>query len=155
MKIYRLKKSQKLPITIDEAWAFFSNPVNLKTITPDYMGFNIVNPEKSKMYSGQIIKYKVSPLFNIKMNWVTEISHVKENKLFVDEQRFGPYKFWHHKHIFEEINNGIEAIDVLDYVVPFGFIGQIFHPYLVQPKLEEIFDYRKNKLEEIFGQYHD
>jgi len=155
MRIYRLKKSQKLPITIDEAWAFFSNPVNLKTITPDYMGFNIVNPEKSKMYSGQIIKYKVSPLFNIKMNWVTEISHVKENKLFVDEQRFGPYKFWHHKHIFEEINNGIEAIDVLDYVVPFGFIGQIFHPYLVQPKLEEIFDYRKNKLEEIFGQYHD
>ena len=155
MRIYRLKKSQKLPITIDEAWAFFSNPVNLKTITPDYMGFNIVNPEKSKMYSGQIIKYKVSPLFNIKMNWVTEISHVKENKLFVDEQRFGPYKFWHHKHIFEEINNGIEAIDVLDYVVPFGFIGQIFHPYLVQPKLEEIFNYRKNKLEEIFGQYHD
>ena len=155
MRIYRLKKSQKLPITIDEAWAFFSNPVNLKTITPDYMGFNIVNPEKSKMYSGQIIKYKVSPLFNIKMNWVTEVSHVKENKLFVDEQRFGPYKFWHHKHIFEEINNGIEAIDVLDYVVPFGFIGQIFHPYLVQPKLEEIFDYRKNKLEEIFGQYHD
>ena len=155
MRIYRLKKSQKLPITIDEAWAFFSNPVNLKTITPDYMGFNIVNQEKSKMYSGQIIKYKVSPLFNIKMNWVTEISHVKENKLFVDEQRFGPYKFWHHKHIFEEINNGIEAIDVLDYVVPFGFIGQIFHPYLVQPKLEEIFDYRKNKLEEIFGQYHD
>jgi ligand-binding SRPBCC domain-containing protein len=119
------------------------------------MGFNIVNPEKSKMYSGQIIKYKVSPLFNIKMNWVTEISHVKENKLFVDEQRFGPYKFWHHKHIFEEINNGIEAIDVLDYVVPFGLIGQIFHPYLVQPKLEEIFNYRKNKLEEIFGQYHD
>ena len=155
MRIYRFEKSQKLPITIDEAWAFFSNPVNLKTITPDYMGFNIVNPEKSKMYSGQIIKYKVSPLFNIKMNWVTEISHVKENKLFVDEQRFGPYKFWHHKHIFEEINNGIEAIDVLDYVVPFGFIGQIFHPYLVQPKLEEIFDYRKNKLEEIFGQYHD
>ena len=155
MRIYRLKKSQKLPITIDEAWAFFSNPVNLKTITPDYMGFNIVNPEKSKMYSGQIIKYKVSPLFNIKMNWVTEISHVKENKLFVDEQRFGLYKFWHHKHIFEEINNGIEAIDVLDYVVPFGLIGQIFHPYLVQPKLEEIFNYRKNKLEEIFGQYHD
>ena len=155
MRIYRLKKSQKLPITIDEAWAFFSNPANLKIITPDYMGFNIVNPEKSKMYSGQIIKYKVSPLFNIKMNWVTEISHVKENKLFVDEQRFGPYKFWHHKHIFEEINNGIEAIDVLDYVVPFGFIGQIFHPYLVQPMLEEIFNYRKNKLEEIFGQYHD
>ena len=155
MRIYRLKKSQKLPITIDEAWAFFSNPENLKIITPDYMGFNIVNPEKSKMYSGQIIKYKVSPLFNIKMNWVTEISHVKENKFFVDEQRFGPYKFWHHKHIFEEINNGIEAIDLLDYVVPFGLIGQIFHPYLVQPKLEEIFNYRKNKLEEIFGQYHD
>ena len=103
------------------------------------------------MYSGQIIKYNVSPILNINMKWVTEISHVKENSFFVDEQRFGPYTFWHHKHIFKKINGGIEAIDILDYAVPFGFLGRFFHPILIKPKLEEIFGYRKKKLEEIFG----
>jgi len=153
MKIYRLEKSQKLPISIDEGWAFFSNPKNLKIITPDYMGFNIINPEESKMYSGQIIKYKVSPIFNINMNWVTEISNVNKNRFFVDEQRFGPYKFWHHKHIFKEVNGGIEASDILDYVIPYGFIGRILHSIFIKPKLEEIFEYRKEKLEEIFGKF--
>ena len=151
MKLYRLEKSQKLPITIEEGWAFFSNPENLKIITPDYMGFDIIDSDNSKMYSGQIIKYNVSPILNINMKWVTEISHVKENSFFVDEQRFGPYRFWHHKHIFKKINGGIEAIDILDYAVPFGFLGRFFHPILIKPKLEEIFGYRKRKLEEIFG----
>ena len=93
----------------------------------------------------------MSPILNINMKWVTEISHVKENSFFVDEQRFGPYRFWHHKHIFKKINGGIEAIDILDYAVPFGFLGRFFHPVLIKPKLEEIFGYRKSKLEEIFG----
>ena len=152
MKLYRLEKSQKLPITIEEGWAFFSNPENLKIITPDYMGFDILDSENSRMYSGQIIKYNVTPIFNISMKWVTEISHVNENKQFVDEQRFGPYKFWHHKHIFNEIDGGIEIIDILDYMLPFGVLGRLFHPILVKPKLEEIFDYREQKLKEIFGE---
>ena len=152
MKLYRLEKSQKLPITIEEGWAFFSNPENLKIITPDYMGFDIIDSENSRMYSGQIIKYNVTPIFNISMKWVTEISHVNENKQFVDEQRFGPYKFWHHKHIFNEIDGGIEIIDILDYMLPFGVVGRLFHPILVKPKLEEIFNYREQKLKEIFGE---
>tara|TARA_B100001287_G_scaffold275990_1_gene285317 strand:+ start:1663 stop:2124 length:462 start_codon:yes stop_codon:yes gene_type:complete len=151
MRIYRLEKSINLPITIEECWKFFSSPENLKIITPDYMGFNIIDIEETEMYSGQIIKYNVTPLLGINIRWVTEISHVKKNKLFVDEQRFGPYKFWHHKHKFKIIDGGVKVVDILDYALPFGFLGRFFHPFLVQPKLEEIFNYREMKLVEIFG----
>lgn len=151
MKIYRLNKSISLPITIEECWGFFSNPKNLKIITPNYMGFDIIDLEDTKMYAGQIIKYNVSPILGLNMKWVTEISHVEINKFFVDEQRFGPYKFWHHKHIFEVIDGGIKVIDILDYALPFGIIGKIFEPFLIRPKIEEIFSFREKKLVEIFG----
>ena len=151
MKIYRLNKSISLPITIEECWEFFSNPKNLKIITPNYMGFDIIDLEDTKMYAGQIIKYNVSPILGLNMKWVTEISNVEINKFFVDEQRFGPYKFWHHKHIFEVIDGGIKVIDILDYALPFGIIGKIFEPFLIRPKIEEIFSFREKKLVEIFG----
>ena len=151
MKIFRLEKSINLPITIEECWQFFSSPKNLKVITPAYMGFNIIDVEETSMYPGQIIKYNVTPLFGINMKWVTEISHAEKNKFFVDEQRFGPYKFWHHKHIFKVIDGGVKVIDILDYALPFGFLGVLFHPYLIKPKLDEIFNYREKKLIEMFG----
>ena len=154
MKIFRLEKSINLPITIEECWQFFSSPKNLKVITPAYMGFNIIDVEETSMYPGQIIKYNVTPLFGINMKWVTEISHAEKNKFFVDEQRFGPYKFWHHKHIFKVIDGGVKVIDILDYALPFGFLGVLFHPYLIKPKLDEIFNYREKKLIEIFGNYN-
>ena len=153
MKIYRFVRNQKIPIDKNEAWKFLSDPNNLKTITPDYMGFDIIEKENTKMYSGQIIKYIVTPIFGVKMNWVTEITHVKDFEYFVDEQRFGPYKFWHHKHLIKEIKNGVEMIDVLDYALPFGFAGRFFHPIIIKPKLNEIFNYRRNKLIEIFGNF--
>ena len=153
MKIYRFVRNQKIPIDKNEAWKFLSDPNNLKTITPDYMGFDIIEKENTKMYSGQIIKYIVTPIFGIKMNWVTEITHVKDFEYFVDEQRFGPYKFWHHKHLIKEIKDGIEMIDILDYALPFGFAGRFFHPIIIKPKLNEIFNYRRNKLIEIFGNF--
>ncbi len=153
MKIYRFVRNQKIPIDKNEAWKFLSDPNNLKTITPDYMGFDIIEKENTKMYSGQIIKYIVTPIFGIKMNWVTEITHVKDFEYFVDEQRFGPYKFWHHKHLIKEIKDGVEMIDILDYALPFGFAGRFFHPIIIKPKLDEIFNYRRNKLIEIFGNF--
>ena len=153
MKIYRFVRNQKIPIDKNEAWKFLSDPNNLKTITPDYMGFDIIEKDNTKMYSGQIIKYIVTPIFGIKMNWVTEITHVKDFEYFVDEQRFGPYKFWHHKHLIKEIKNGVEMIDILDYALPFGFAGRFFHPIIIKPKLNEIFNYRRNKLIEIFGNF--
>ena len=117
------------------------------------MGFEILSGAASKMYAGQIIQYIVTPLLNIPVKWVTEITHVDEGKYFVDEQRFGPYALWHHKHFIKPIKNGVEMIDIIDYKVPFGFLGQLVHPILVGPKLKEIFDYRKTALIELFGNY--
>lgn len=151
MKIYTLQAKQKLPITIDEAWAFLSNPKNLKVITPDYMGFDILSGSEKPMFAGQIIEYIVTPILGIKTNWVTEITHVVDREYFVDEQRFGPYSLWHHKHFIKEIDGGIKMEDLLHYKLPFGILGKLVHPLLVKPKLDEIFEYRKNKLHELFG----
>jgi len=153
MKIYTLHKTQNLPISVEEAWAFLSSPKNLKTITPDYMSFDILSGADRPMFPGQIIQYIVTPVLGIKTKWVTEITHVKDREYFVDEQRFGPYALWHHKHFIKEIEGGVEMEDIIDYKVPMGILGQLVHPILVKPKLEEIFKYRTKKLEELFGKY--
>ncbi len=137
---------------MQEGWDFLSDPKNLKTITPDYMGFEILSGADRPMYAGQVIQYIVTPVLGIKTKWVTEITHVKEGTYFVDEQRFGPYALWHHKHFLKEIDGGIEMEDIIDYKLPFGILGQWMHPILVRPKLKEIFEYRKNKLIELFGE---
>ena len=151
MKLYRLQTIQHLPISKNEAWEFLSDPNNLKTITPDYMGFKILYGAEKKMYAGQIIQYIVTPVLGIPTKWVTEITHVKEGDYFVDEQRFGPYALWHHKHFIKEIDGGIEMEDIIDYKIPFGFLGQWVHPIIVAPKLKEIFNYRRKKLIELYG----
>lgn len=153
MKIYTLHRKQNLPITIQQAWDFLSDPKNLKTITPDYMGFHILSGADRPMFAGQIIQYIVTPVLGIKTKWVTEITHVIDKQYFVDEQRFGPYALWHHKHFIKEIDGGVEMEDIIDYKVPFGLLGQLVHPILVKPKLEEIFNYRTKKLEALFGTY--
>jgi ligand-binding SRPBCC domain-containing protein len=151
MKLYQLKSTQFLPISLDQAWVFLSDPRNLKTITPDYMGFEICDGADRPMYQGQIIQYIVTPVFGIKTKWVTEITHVVDKSFFVDEQRFGPYAFWHHKHFLKEVPGGVEMEDIIDYKIPFGWLGQLVHPILVKPKLNEIFNYRTQKLTELFG----
>jgi ligand-binding SRPBCC domain-containing protein len=153
MKIYTLKSKQKLPISVDEAWQFLSDPRNLKTITPDYMGFKILSGADRPMYPGQLIQYIVTPVAGIKTKWVTEITQVRDHEFFIDEQRFGPYALWHHKHFIKEISGGVEMEDVVDYKLPMGFLGRLAHPILVEPKLKEIFDYRREKLIELYGEY--
>ena len=153
MKIYTLQSKQNLPISLDEAWEFLSNPKNLKTITPTYMGFKTLSGADRAMYAGQIIQYIVTPVMGIPMKWVTEITNVQDKKYFVDEQRFGPYSLWHHKHFLKEIPGGVEMEDIVDYKVPMGILGQLFHPILVAPKLKEIFDFRRKKLIELFGEF--
>jgi ligand-binding SRPBCC domain-containing protein len=154
MKVYRLSKSQKLPITLEQAWSFFSTPKNLQEITPDELKFKILTDlEGEKMYPGQIINYIVTPIAGIPMRWTTEISQVKEGVYFVDEQRFGPYAFWHHKHFFEEIPGGVLATDIVDYALPLGPLGRFAHWLFVGKKLEQIFDFRFKILEERFGKW--
>jgi ligand-binding SRPBCC domain-containing protein len=153
LKLYTLHTTQKLPISLDEAWNFLSDPKNLKTITPSYMGFHILSGADRSMYPGQIIEYIVTPVLGIKTKWVTEITHVMDRDYFVDEQRFGPYALWHHKHFLKEIEGGVEMEDLIHYKIPFGWLGQLIHPILVQPKLNEIFNYRREKLNALFGKF--
>jgi ligand-binding SRPBCC domain-containing protein len=149
--IHTLHTKQILPITIEEAWNFLSDPKNLKVITPEYMSFNIIGGADRNMYPGQIIQYIVTPILGIKTLWVTEITHVVDKKYFVDEQRFGPYALWHHKHFIKAVEGGVEMEDIIDYKLPFGWFGNLFHNLIVKPKLKEIFSYREQKLKELFG----
>ena len=151
MKLYQIKTQQKLPISIEKAWDFFSNPKNLKKITPEEMSFEILSGAEKSIYPGQIIQYNVSPIFGIKLRWVTEITHVIDNKYFVDEQRFGPYSLWHHKHFFNEIKGGILMEDVVDYKIPLGWLGQLAHFIFVKNRLKKIFKFRENMLVKLFG----
>ncbi|GGB80644.1 SRPBCC family protein [Dyadobacter sediminis] len=144
--------TQKLPISLEEAWTFFSNPANLKEITPSHMGFVVTSSHHGeKMYAGQIIRYIVKPVLGIPLKWVTEITHVSENHYFVDEQRFGPYAFWHHQHRFTAIDEGVLMEDILHYKVPLGFIGNFVDAVFVRNEVNNIFRYRKKVLEERFG----
>ena len=152
MSHFQLKKTQLLNTDIDTIWDFASSPKNLKEITPDNMLFNITSeglPEK--MYPGMIITYEVSPLLNIKMKWVTEITQVVEKKFFIDEQRIGPYSLWHHQHFFEEKDEGVLMTDIVTYKPPFGLLGDIANSLFIEKQLEEIFQYRWDAMDKKFN----
>lgn len=149
--MYQLKKTQLIKTDLETCWKFFSSPTNLKLITPPYMGFDIKVSLPEKMYEGLMIAYTVRPLWGIPMTWITEIKTVKDNHFFVDEQRKGPYNIWHHEHHFKETAEGIEMTDIVTYVIPLGILGRLMHPIIVKPKLEEIFDYRYKRVEELFN----
>lgn len=152
MKVYNLKRTQFLPVSIEEAWDFFSSPKNLSKITPDHMGFNILYQSGgSKMYPGQLIRYKVAVLPLIKMHWVTEITHVQEPFYFVDEQRFGPYALWHHQHHFRKVEGGVEMTDEVNYAIPLGILGRLANWIFVEREVNSIFDFRYKILQEYFS----
>ena len=148
--IHVLEQEQWLPLTMAEAWSFFSSPRNLDAITPPDLGFRIVSLLSEKMHEGQIVTYKVKVAPTVWISWVTEIKAVEEGRSFVDEQRFGPYKFWHHRHTFEERDGGVLMRDVVHYALPFGPIGEVVHGLFVRRKLEWIFGFRRKELERRF-----
>lgn len=150
MKISQIKTKQILPITLYNAWNFFSDPGNLPKITPPWLNLKITSDLPAKMYEGMIITYKVKPVLGIPFNWVTEITYVKEKNFFIDEQRFGPYKFWHHQHIFKEIGEGIEMEDIVSYALPFDPISRPLDNLIVGKKVKKIFEYRKEVLTKLF-----
>lgn len=152
MAFYQFTKEQFIPSSIEIVWEFISSPENLKKITPEYMGFNITSGEvPQKMYQGMIISYKVSPFFRIQSDWVTEITHIQEHKFFVDEQRLGPYQFWHHQHLISPVDNGVLMKDIITYSPPLGWLGAIMNRLFIRNKIDEIFNYRTQKIKEIFG----
>jgi ligand-binding SRPBCC domain-containing protein len=150
MKLYALYRKQSLPVNIELAWDFFSNPHNLQKITPSWLDFKITNRIPEKMHAGMIITYRLKALFRMPTIWISEITHVNDPIFFVDEMRYGPYRFWHHQHMFSEAAGGVEVYDKVHYALKFGLLGQIMHDMVIRAKLIEIFDYRRTALKKIF-----
>lgn len=149
--IFTLESRQKAPISVEQAWEFFSSPDNLEKLTPKEMNFQVTSGKPEKAYPGQIISYKVSVIPGVRLNWVTEITQVKENHFFIDEQRFGPYNMWHHEHFFEKIDeNSCWLVDKVSYKLPFGILGNIAQVLFVKKQLRGIFEFRSKQILELF-----
>jgi len=152
--VHVLEISQIIPATIARAWDFFSDARNLARITPPELDFTILGVLPERVYPGLMIEYRVRPLFGVPVRWVSEITHVEMGKFFVDEQRVGPYRIWHHEHHFKQLaNGGVEMTDRVTYVLPFGPLGDLVHPFLVKPSLERIFAFREEALKTIFQRH--
>ncbi len=149
--IHRLHYVQILPVNIDKAWGFFSKPENLDRITPGWLRFEILSIPADEMYPGMLIEYVIKALAGIPMRWLTEITHVQKPEIFVDEQRLGPYRFWHHQHIFHTVPEGVKMTDLVHYSLPFPRLSFPLHALVIRPRLEEIFAFRRQVLSEIFS----
>jgi ligand-binding SRPBCC domain-containing protein len=155
MATHSFQTIQQIPISLEQAWDFFSNPANLQRITPAEMGFAIVSTyHGSTMYPGQLIEYTVKPLLGIPFYWMTEITHVQDMQYFIDEQRIGPYCLWHHQHHFKAIEGGVEMTDIVHYRIPLGPLGALANTLFVRGKLKKIFDFRYGAVESLFGKWH-
>lgn len=152
MPLMRLMSVTLLPVPQEQAWQFFSNPLNLKLLTPEWLHLDILEPEllPQEIYAGLIINYQVKPYRFLKNSWVTEITQLERGLSFVDEQRFGPYAFWHHRHAFQPSAGGIRMTDLVHYKVPGKWIGRFLFGRSVQIKLKDIFDYRFEKIRQLF-----
>jgi ligand-binding SRPBCC domain-containing protein len=154
MAVYFIKAIQKIPISVDEAWEFFSHPKNLAKMTPEKLNLKFVNElYGDEMYAGQVMEYKVKPIWGIPLYWMTEITHVQPKQFFVDEQRFGPYSMWHHQHHFKTLDGGVEMTDLIHYKIPGWFLGDMANSLFVRKQLKNIFSYRFQKVEEFFGKW--
>lgn len=149
--IYTLHREQYIPAPIEAVWAYFATPRNLNEMTPPDMAFEILAGGDEPMYAGQIIAYKVSILPGIRVHWLTQITHVREPEMFIDEQLAGPYRLWIHEHRFRPMDGGVYMIDHVTYKLPFGYLGKLSHALWVRRRLNLIFDYRRRKVEELFG----
>ena len=150
--IYQLKRTQTLNCSINQAWSFFSTPRNLDRLTPDSVGFKITHCTSEVMHQGQMIGYQVKVAPFIWVKWLTEITMVDDHSSFIDEQRLGPYKIWHHIHRFEKQKNCVLMTDEVTYVMPFGILGRIAHALFVKKKLQHIFDERQRLTEAVFSE---
>lgn len=151
--MYKLHRTQKVPISLQEAWDFLKSPKNLEKMTPKEMGFKIIDGADRPTHAGQLISYEVTPLFGLKTKWISKITHMENLKYFTDEQLYGPYAMWHHTHFIKEVKGGVVMEDLIHYKLPFGFLGRLAHPILVKPQLEKIFEFRRNKLIQLFGEF--
>ncbi len=146
----RIEAKQWIDADLDTTWSFFSDPRNLLKLTPPEMKMRIKTDLPERMYPGMVISYQVAPLMGISLPWTSKINAVKEKQYFTDDMIEGPFSIWHHQHFFREKDGGTEIHDIVDYKVPLGFIGQLFHPILVKKRVQEIFKYREEIVNQIF-----
>ncbi len=149
--LHCLTQTQSLPLSLAQAWNFFSDPANLCRITPDWLAFTLTCAPPAPMYAGQILTYTIRPAPGLRLRWTTEITHVREPHFFVDEQRIGPYRFWHHQHHFQERDSGLLMTDLVHYALPLGPLGDLAHALWVEKRLHAIFRYRRKVLSELLG----
>jgi ligand-binding SRPBCC domain-containing protein len=152
MKLHTLERSQVIRASLADAWQFFSDPHNLARLTPPELNLVVPADTLHSIHPGMIIAYRIRALAGIPASWVTEITHVTDRRMFVDEQRFGPYRFWHHQHHFHETDAGTEVRDLVHYSLPFGSLGRMMHAMVIQARLKGIFDYRLDAIRTAFGQ---
>lgn len=149
--VQRLEYDQDLPLTLEQAWDFFSRPENLASITPPELAFEVISPLPQRMYAGMIVSYRIQPFPGVVVPWTTEITHVREPFFFVDEQRTGPYRFWHHQHQFVPVGQGVRMTDLVHYQVGWGVAGHWIAGAMVRRRLEAIFTFRRQRLGEMFA----
>jgi len=152
MAVHTLQRTRIIRTTLDRAWSFFSDPRNLEHITPKTLGFEVLSDLPHKTYAGMMIRYRVRPLLGVPVTWLTEITHVNEPCFFIDEQRAGPYRVWHHEHHFCDLGDGrVEMRDLVTYALPFGWLSEPVHQWIVRPRLERIFAFREQAVDELFS----
>lgn len=152
MRVFTLRQELCLPISLDESWSFFSEPRNLALITPPSLHLHPFGEVPESMYAGMIVTYQVQPFPGLRSTWVTEITHVEKPVRFIDEQRLGPYRFWHHTHEFMSVPGGVRTVDTVRYALPFDPFSRLALP-LVRQQLTAIFSYRAEALTKRFGTY--
>ena len=154
MGVHSIKAVQRIPASLSAVWDFFSSQSNLQTITPADLKFKVISKHHGeKIYAGQIIEYTISPVLGVPVYWMTEITHVKDREFFADEQRKGPYKLWHHQHHFKQIPGGVEMTDIVHYKSPGWILEPIVDRLIVRPKLDKIFRFRFDVIEQQFGKW--
>jgi ligand-binding SRPBCC domain-containing protein len=150
--IHRLVREQEVWGDPAEIWEFFASPHNLDTLTPSSLSFQIVGDVAPRMFPGQMIEYRIGVLPGVRTRWLTEITHVREEEFFVDEQRIGPYRIWHHEHHFRPRadGRGVTMLDRVTYEVGWGPLGDAIHALWIGRQLTTIFDYRRRRVDELF-----
>lgn len=144
---WALETSLDLPRPVEEVFPFFADAFNLQRITPPFLDFRVVTPGPIEMKRGALIDYRLK-LRGIPLRWRSEIAAWEPNRRFIDTQVKGPYRLWHHEHLFEATPDGTRVIDKVHYAVPGGWLVQ---KWLVGGDVERIFRYRQAQLIELFG----
>ena len=148
--IHRLIYHQSISRSIENVWEYFAKPQNLNELTPPNLAFEIINDVSHMMYPGQLIEYRIKFFPLIRSIWLTEIIQVKQLEYFIDEQRIGPYRYWSHEHRFQSNGKSTEMTDIVTYQMPYGLVGSLVHLIWIRNRLNQIFDFRKRKIESIF-----